>query len=382
MIDVATKNNEDVCVLVVDDDPAIKIALKRTLAPLNVKILEASSGKCAVKQAASQQVALVLLDINMPGIDGFETADLLRKKSNTIDTPIIFITANNNMKETLKGYEYGAVDYLLKPLSHKILFSKAKIFIELFKKNRQLELQRAQLKILKDLKRSNRLLEQFAYVVSHDLKAPLRHIGSFSVLLEEAIASGNLEDASKELEMLKKSAARLGDFVDGLIDLSRVSSRRKKIASVSLSEVLKEVLIEMKPELDNKNIKVTSDPLPTIQGDEVLLTQLFLNLIENACKYSQSQNAKIQVLSSSCDEDKVVVTVKDNGIGFDSTHAEVIFEPFKRLVSKSAYPGSGIGLVVCKTIVEHHGGSIWATSKQGLGSEFTFSLLKKNRVEG
>jgi two-component system CheB/CheR fusion protein len=224
-----------------------------------------------------------------------------------------------------------------------------------------------------ELERSNNLLEKFAFIVSHDLKAPIRHIQNYLVFLKEAIESQDDQAVKQEMQSIQKSTDILTELVDDVITYARVTSEKKKVTDVNINNILDYVINIMTPIIVSKNIKVERDNIPSIKGDKSLLTHLMQNLISNACKYNDKESPLITI-SHSEDNKNHIITVTDNGIGFDQANTYKIFEPFTRLVTKDQFEGSGIGLSICKTVVEQHKGSIQVKSKVGEGASFTVKL--------
>jgi PAS domain S-box-containing protein len=223
------------------------------------------------------------------------------------------------------------------------------------------------------LERSNRELEQFAFMASHDLQEPLRKIEMFGdLLLERATSLDVLE--RNHLERMRNAAGRMRDMVTGLLQLSRIATQGKPFISVDLSQVISEVLADMEHEIRRTGAKVSHSALPVVEGDPVQLRQLMQNLISNALKYHPPDTTpEVKIYADQLPR-KVHIIVKDRGIGFEQEDAERIFQPFQRLVRRSEYDGSGIGLAICRRIVERHAGNIAALSKPGHGTTFIITL--------
>ena len=226
-----------------------------------------------------------------------------------------------------------------------------------------------------ELIRSNRLLEDFAYIVSHDFKAPLRHIRNFIQFLGDAIEADDQEQVNNEMNNLVHSTKRLETLVDDMITLSRFTVAERQQKEVDLNQVFSSVFHLYSPEINEKKIEVECQNLPTVLGDRSLLEHLFQNLLGNACTYINEKDPKIKVWGRSVDS-YYEINFEDNGIGFNSDQSEMIFKPFKRLVTQTEYAGSGIGLAICKTVVEQHQGQIHAHGIPGKGAKFTVLLRK------
>lgn len=226
---------------------------------------------------------------------------------------------------------------------------------------------------LEDLARSNRDLEQFAYVASHDLQEPLRMIASYTKLLAKRLAKNMDGEAEEFVRYAVEGAIRMQQLINDLLAYSRLGTRGTPFEVTDLEQVLRETLANLQIAIDENCALVTHDPLPTVLGDRVQLTQLLQNLISNSIKFKSDQSPKIHV-SAALKDRHWILTVRDNGIGLDPQYAERIFIIFQRLHTREKYPGTGIGLAICKKIVERHGGDIWVESESGRGAAFHFSL--------
>jgi light-regulated signal transduction histidine kinase (bacteriophytochrome) len=240
-----------------------------------------------------------------------------------------------------------------------------------------MERERAQVALhqaTEDLKRSNRDLEQFAYVASHDLQEPLRAVGGYVKLLERRL-SGSLDDRAREfMAGAFDGALRMERLIHDLLAFSRVGTRGGEFVPTGLTGVLQQALANLRASIESDGATITHDPLPTLTVDATQLMQVFQNLIGNAIKFRGEQPPRIHVGAHQQDG-RWIFSVRDNGIGIDPQYLERIFQVFQRLHTRRKYPGTGIGLAICRKIVERHGGQIWVESQPGQGSTFYFSLL-------
>lgn len=224
-----------------------------------------------------------------------------------------------------------------------------------------------------ELIQSNRDLEQFAYVASHDLQEPLRTVTSYAQLLARKY-QGNLDaKADKYINYIVEGAARMQQLIEDLLEFSRVGTRAKKLVPTNCENVINQVLENLKIAIAESRTRVTHDPLPTVMGDETQLIQLFQNLIGNAIKFRGEEVPRVYI-SVEQREKEWLFSIRDNGIGIETEYFDRIFTIFQRLHSKSEYPGTGIGLAVCKKIVERHGGRIWVESEPSAGTTFHFTI--------
>lgn len=226
----------------------------------------------------------------------------------------------------------------------------------------------------KRLQRSNEELEQFAYVASHDLQEPLRIIHSYLQLIERRYESLIDEDGRRFIQATMDAAERMRALIHGLLDYSRVSTKAQPFASVNAEEVFSEAIEHLGEAVAENRATVRRDALPMVRGDRTQIAQLFQNLLSNAVKYHLPDSAPEVRVTAQRDGDMWRFTVQDNGIGISPEYHERIFALFQRLHTRAHYPGTGIGLTVCKKIVERHNGRIWLESEPGQGSAFHFTL--------
>jgi PAS domain S-box-containing protein len=229
-----------------------------------------------------------------------------------------------------------------------------------------------------ELKRSNSELEQFAYVASHDLQEPLRMVSSYTQLINRRYGDRLDGDAKEFMHYVVDGAARMKQLIEDLLAYSRVGTKGKEFREVEIEAPLKRALINLRAAIEESGAAVTSDPLPKLNGDDVQLAQLFQNLIGNALKFRGPGVPRVHV-SAVEKETEWEISVSDNGIGIEPQYFERIFMVFQRLHTKGDYPGTGIGLAICKKVVERHGGRIWVESALGEGSRFHFTLPKKRK---
>ena len=228
------------------------------------------------------------------------------------------------------------------------------------------------------LEESNRELEEFNYVASHDLKEPVRNLVSYSSLLEEDVGEGLSEDAKDDLKYIKSSARRMQTLIDDLLQLSRAGRSAMKIKTIQSSELFSFVLRSLETQIEESGAEVEiAKNLPAIEGDKTTLSLLFLNLVSNAIKFAQDGVKPHVSISFVQTEHAHHFTVSDNGIGIETKYLKSIFSPFKRLHGMEKYPGTGIGLAICQKVVTRHGGKIWVESQPGEGSRFHVVLPMK-----
>jgi light-regulated signal transduction histidine kinase (bacteriophytochrome) len=250
-------------------------------------------------------------------------------------------------------------------LAHGIILLRARI--QRNKDQEKLE----QLSI--DLKRSNSELENFANIVSHDLREPLRAITGFMELLQIQYKTKLDDKANSFIEMAISGGRSMRDMIMGLLAYSRVRTEGRKFSKVDMNYVVKNAINNLSAKISETAAEITQDKLPFVKGDEPQLIQLIQNLFQNAIKFKSNENPKIHV-SCAREEKGWLFSIKDNGIGIDEQYYESIFMIFQRVHPKDAYEGTGVGLSVCKRIVERHHGHIWVESELGKGSTFYFTI--------
>ena len=398
---------EPVRILLVDDQPENLLSAEAVLESLGEMIVKAESGREALRHLLDSDFAVIVLDVMMPEMDGFETAALIRQRERSSHTPIIFLTALGRSEEyVLRGYDLGAVDYIVKPFVPEILRSKVSVFVELNRKTallrqqsellerRNSELQHAitrswraeeEIKALnrhlerriEELAEVNRELEAFSFTVSHDLRGPLSRIGGFSKALLD-FHRAQLDDTGvKYLERIDTSAARMCELVENLLNFSRLTRVDMSEEKLDLSDIVRTLAAEMKGREPQRNVEFVIAEDVAAWGDPVLLRAALLNLMENAWKFTgKRENARIEFGTMQAPEG-LVYFVRDNGAGFDMTDAGRLFNPFQRLHKASEFEGTGIGLASVDRIIRRHGGRIWVEAAVDNGATFFFTLSQE-----
>jgi two-component system sensor histidine kinase/response regulator len=372
--------NSLVNVLIVDDDSTKRFALKAILAPLGENIVEASSGADGLRQLLRQEFAVVLLDVRMPLMDGFETAQLIRQRPRSELTPIIFVTALDQAETDMgRGYDLGAVDFVFAPVVPAILRAKVAVFVELYRAQQELRRYRARLETLVEerttaLTAINRELEAFSYSVSHDLRAPLLAFDGLSKALLDGYGDRLDPIAEDYLTRMRRASQTMTSVFDGLQTLFRLTSGEVHREQLDITGLATEIAEEIRANHPDRTVEVVIAPGMTASGDKRLVQILLTNLLSNAWKFtSPKASPRIEVGTELVDGEPRVF-VRDNGVGFDMIYAHRLFGAFQRLHSQSDFPGAGIGLATGQRIVNRHGGRIWAEGAVGGGATFYFVL--------
>lgn len=364
-------------ILIVDDKEANLFSLEEALQPLGVTVDKALSGPEALKLVRMKDYSVILLDVQMPGMDGFETAGLIRDMDLVHSPPIIFVTAISKEEHyVLKGYKSGCVDYLMKPLNLDLVRNKVQFCMDLHLRVLENEFLIQKLKANEiDLKRSNEELQQFAYVASHDLQEPIRMVKNYIGLFAKKYQSSVDEKAATYIKYIIDGAERMQKLIDGLLAMSQVSSDGKVLENVDVNEIMNTVLKDLKLLIEENAVKIEYPNLPIVLGDKIQVRQVFQNLMSNSIKFRRDIDPLIQIKYTVSDGD-YEFSLADNGIGINSQYFEQIFIIFKRLHTRDKYSGSGLGLSLCKKIVERHGGKLRVESEEGKGTTFFFNLKK------
>lgn len=394
-------------ILIVDDNQENIFSLQSLLQLHLFKVDTALSGEEALKKILKNSYSLIILDVQMPGMDGYEVAESITGFNRTKDIPIIFLSAVNTDKRFVtKGYISGGIDYVTKPFDPDILLLKVKNFIKLSEQNQ--ELNRAHATIIEaaqnlevrveqrtrelqfinqQLESRNHDLQQFASVASHDLQEPLRKIHVFSCMVKERYLVDS-EEARSYMDRIISSSSRMSNMINDLLTHSGLSATNN-FESTDLNIILSEILADLELVMQEKKARIQVGVLPLIEAVPGQIRQVFQNVITNALKFSKKEepNAiqisceRVAKMDLNAEPDpaggyfKFVIT--DNGIGFDEVYLDKIFSIFQRLHSKEEYQGTGIGLAIVKKIVEKHKGYITARSSENNGATFVIFFPEK-----
>ena len=361
--------------LLVDDKPENLLALEAVLSPLGQRMVKASSGQEALRHLLTDDIAVIVLDVQMPGLDGFETARHIKQRERSQDIPIIFLTAmSQDLEHRLRGYDTGAVDYIFKPVEPEILRAKVGVFLELELKTRLLREQHEQLaRKSEDLERSNRDLEQFAYIASHDLQDPLRVIAGFVELLGDRLGPESDDTARDWMEQIRTTTERMSDLLADLLVYARAGAGTSPPVVVDLDDSLAAAVENLRPAIEEAGAELRCGSLGQAMGTPADLTQVFQNLVSNAVKFRLEGVTPVVDVRTEQRDDVVTIAVRDNGRGVDPDHMEQAFQMFERL-DGDPYPGTGIGLAVCRKVIERGGNRIWMEQNDGPGVTVRFTL--------
>jgi signal transduction histidine kinase len=393
-------------ILVVDDNPANVVAIEAALGELGARVARAHSGSEALRILLDRDFALILLDVKMPTMDGFETARMIRARKRSSHTPIIFVTAHGrDDREVGSAYALGAVDFLFKPVVPEVLRAKATVFVELQLRTaevarqaeqirehekreheRSLEEERSRweaealLRQMDQLAEADRRKDQFLALLGHELRNPLAPIMAGLELLRQrfAVSDASVDDAMRRTrDIIERQSQHLARLVDDLLDISRISSGKIELrkALVSIQEIVDHAVSTSQPILSERSheLQVSLPPEPLrVSGDTVRLVQVVANLLNNAARYT-ANGGKISIEAEQS-SDQVELRVRDNGRGISSEFLGRVFDAFSQ---EEVRPGAGLGLglsVVRQLVVMHDGSVSVRSAGQGQGSEFTVRL--------
>ena len=417
--------SQQVDILLVDDHEENLLALEAILEEPGYNLVRARSGRHALKEVLRRDFALILLDVAMPDLDGYETATLIRGRERSRHTPIIFLTANlRTDAHMFKGYSIGAVDYIFKPFTPEVLRSKVAVFVELFLKSealkrqaealrrahdgleervhartrelaaanaslraeveerRRMEVERAALLEREKAARAqaetvNRMKDEFLATLSHELRTPLNAILGWAHLLTSGKADAAMSE--RALAVIRNNAMAQSQLIEDILDVSRIigGKLRLKTGPVQLREVIEAALDSAMPAADAKNIRIEReyDDVEPITGDKDRLQQIVWNLLSNAVKFTPRDGRVAVTLQRGNDE--VVLIVRDTGIGILPEFLPCVFDRFSQADSSATrrHGGLGLGMAIVRHLVELHGGTVHAESDgENRGATFTARL--------
>jgi signal transduction histidine kinase len=388
-------------ILIVDDKQENLFSLKTFLQVNLYDVDTAVSGEEALKKILKKEFELIILDVQMPGMDGYEVAENITGYSKSKDIPIIFLSAVHIDKRFItKGYTSGGVDYITKPFDPELLLLKIKTFTRLYRQTKELndikdnlekkvEERTAELKEANaDLEASNAELQQYAFIASHDLQEPLRKIITFSQITKERFIQS--DEGILYMNRIISSSERMRTLINDLLSYSRLSHTNMPVFVYSdLNIIFRDTISDLELTIKEKNAELVIRELPSLQIIPDQLRQVFQNIISNALKFSTKDIDPVIKIWSDYTKEKSVesmpadkgdycrIYINDNGIGFNEQYLDKIFTMFQRLHGKAEYEGTGIGLSIVRKIIEKHNGLVTAKSKEGEGTTFIIVLPVK-----
>ena len=377
-------------ILLIDDKPANIIALENHLNQKNRTIRKALNGEEAFALLLNEQFDLIILNVQMQGMSGFEMLHVLKRDNWTKDIPIIFLMAElSEQSQIMKELEESNVDYIFTPINPDLLKTRVNVLLKLQLQKKYLLEEKEAIqktaennikKLNQDLRRhvielevTNKELESFSYSVSHDLRAPLRAINGYSSILKEELGEDASEETIRILDTIQKNATKMGVLIEDLLAFSRLGRKEIVKSDCNMNSIVKSVLEEINSSTRQK-ISISMENLAPCSADTALIKQVWTNLISNAVKFSSKKKTSKISVGSNIKDEEIVYFIEDNGAGFDMRYVEKLFGVFKRLHRTEEFEGTGVGLAIVQRIVTRHGGRVWAESRVDKGATFYFTL--------
>jgi len=365
-------------ILLVDDTPENLISLKNVLEKHGFEVDTANSGKEALKKVLKNSYVLIILDVQMPEMDGFEVAEAISGYSKAKETAIIFLSAaNTEFRFIAKGYSSGGLDYITKPVDINILLLKIKTFYRIYEQSQKLnETQKALLEEIEFRKQAERKKDEFISIASHELKTPLTSVKGYIQLLERGLnKGGDIQVVKSHLAKAQIQLEKLNGLIADLLDISKIESGKLKFNKqyFDIDQLLDGIIEVIHQSNPGFRIIKNGTVNTKVYGDEMRIEQVIVNFLTNAIKYSPGTTEAL--LNVSLENNELYIGVKDYGIGMQPDQAKRVFEKFYRVEETSQrFQGLGIGLYICYEIIKRHGGQINVSSVYGEGSEFYFTI--------
>ena len=361
-------------ILIVDDDPTNLDILAEYLERIEFKTLTAQTGEHALQQSACIRPDLILLDVMMPGMNGFETCRCLKATTATKEIPVIFMTALTDLKAKMTGFEVGGVDYITKPFQPQEVVARVNTHLTLRRQQQQLQQQTEQLRAL------NAEKDRFLSMIAHDLRSPFSTLRLLIGVAAENIEGSGQNELENLMHLLKKSSENVYTLLENLLTWSQIQQGIMKYhpQHLDVQEIIVQNMAILKPGADQKQITIKNDIAAetTVYADYHMVDAVIRNLLSNALKFTYP-GGKIMV-STQPAEQWLAISVADTGIGIEAEHLPKLFriDAIYRRKGTAREQGTGLGLILCKEFIEKHGGQIWVESVVGKGSTFKFTLPK------
>lgn len=354
-------------ILLVEDDDTVRISAAMYLEDYEFKVLQAIDGTEAMAHLKKLQPDVIVTDIRMPKMGGFEVIDFVEK--HTPEIPIIVMSGTGDLNDVVKALRFGVWDFILKPIADmSIMLHSINKSIEKAELIEENKLQRKRLEL------ANKELESFNYTVSHDLRSPLHAIDAFSEMLEEDCLQLLPQESQTHLQRIRTSATRMNRMIKDLLSLSRLSKQELIRETVNISSMATNIFDSLSARNPTESLNLKIEPNLMVQADMGLTKNIMENLIDNAWKYTRKTNVPTIEIGSCDSPHGQAIYVKDNGAGFSMKYYDKLFGVFQRLHSDKEFQGTGVGLATVQRIVQHHGGEIWAESQEKKGAIFYFTL--------
>jgi len=408
-------------ILVAEDSPTQAQRLHHILAQQGYRVTIAANGRQAFESAQRHKPTLIISDVVMPEMDGYELCRRVKSDPGLADIPVILVTTLSDPQDVIRGLECRADNFILKPFDERYLLSRVQFVllnrevrqseqtgmgVEIFfnghkhfitadrlqilnlllstyeaaiERNKELSLARDDLHRLNSrLEAANTELESFSYSISHDLRAPLRAIDGFSSILLKDYSPQMPPEAQLLLNNVRTGAQQMGQLIDDLLRLSRLCWQPLSKRPVNISTHVHEVLEELRNKQADRRMELQVGELPDCVGDPALLRQVLVNLLSNAFKFTRQREKAMIEVGCRQQRGENVYFVRDNGAGFDAQHAAKLFGVFQRFHPADGFEGTGVGLSIVQRIIQRHGGRIWAEAEVDKGATFYFTLSQES----
>lgn len=351
-------------ILIVDDVPEQITFAGALLREEGYRVFVLTNGKAALKFLETHHPDLIMLDIKMEHIDGLEVCKRIKHNSITRDIPIIFLTAQTRPEIIKRCFELGGCDYVVKPFIREEFLARVKAQLE----------NSHQRKALSD---ANQELKLFCSAVSHDLKSPLNVVKMLINMLRDELHLSESDSASEIMNMIDEKTEKLTVMIERLLEFSKMCNVNPDKEQIDIGAVIRENFNDLKLLEPNRNIVLECDDIPLIMADEVMINMLVKNLMTNAFKFTRYKEKAVIMAKYTSDRDHHIITVTDNGAGFDMAYADKLFNIFQRLHTDEEFEGTGVGLALCDRIMKRHGGLIKADGAVNVGASFSLYFLKQ-----
>jgi signal transduction histidine kinase len=410
-------DSKKIKVLIAEDSPTQAQQLQYVLEQQGYEVGVAANGRLALEMAPGFKPTLIISDVVMPEMDGYELCRGIKADPLLKDIPVILVTTMSDPQDVIRGLECGADNFFLKPYDEQYLISRVKYVlvnremrrveqagmgVEIYfngqrhfitadrlqilnllmstyeaaiQRNKELNESQEELRSLNArLDNANKELESFSYSVSHDLRAPLRHIDGYLGLLEKHVAD-KLDDKGKGfLKVISESAKQMGRLIDDLLAFSHMSRAEMMQREVDMERLVQETIRALQPETQGRQINWSIAALPSVPADLAMMRQVLVNLLANAVKYTRTREVAEIEIGAQDAGDEIIYFVRDNGVGFDMQYVDKLFGVFQRLHRAEDFEGTGIGLANVRRIITRHNGRTWAEAELDKGATFYFSI--------
>ena len=350
-------------ILIIDDTPDHIAFAGNLLRNEGYRVYAVTNGRAALNFLEKHHPDLIMLDIKMEEMDGLEVCRIIKQDSKISDIPIIFLTAETKPEVIKQGFELGGCDYVVKPFIREEYLARVKTHLNISRQNQALVA-------------ANTELNLFCSAVSHDLKSPLIVIKMLIAELKNELGADESEDVYKIMNMISDKSEKLTVMIERLLEFSKLYNVEPKMENLDIGLMAKEIFNELKSLEPERNVILQCDDLPQIKGDSILISMLLKNILSNSMKFTRYRTKAVINIKNCSNSDYTVISISDNGAGFDMAYSDKLFKVFHRLHDEDEFEGTGVGLALVDRIMRNHGGKVEAYGKIGEGAEFRLFFLK------